>query len=142
VRELKARSALATTLVLVAASFLLVGVWSPPAYAACSFDKSNEHTVGSVFHGWSRTYCEISADYTFSVETNHGHGNKYAALYHADLSHLHCDSYATGSVNAFCSKSGINVNHLSFHDVAGSASCYDRMTDGHGFDCHNMEALP
>jgi hypothetical protein len=111
-----------------------------PAYAICSSDNTNSHTVGGVPHGWSRVFCQPSNDYTFTVWTNHGHGTKYVALVHAALEHTHCDNLATGSTNATCSRSGLNVHHASFHGTG--SSCYDRYNDGHGFDCHVMEALP
>jgi hypothetical protein len=128
--------------VLLVATTALTVVWASPAYAICSSDKTNSHTVGSVSHGWSRTFCQPSGDYNFNVWTNHGHGQKYVALWHSDTSHLHCDDLESGSVNASCTKSGINVHHMSYHDIAGGVSCTDRFNDGHGFDCHDMEALP
>lgn len=141
-RKLRTKSGTGTAMFILAASTVLVFVWAPPAFAACTFDKSNQHTIGSVFHGWSRTFCEQTGTYTFSVQTNHGHGQKYVALWHSDTSHLHCDDLETGSINAFCTFSGLNTSHYSFHDIAGT-SCTDRFTsDGHGFDCHPMESLP
>jgi hypothetical protein len=112
-----------------------------PASAICEFDKSNQHTVGSVFHGWTRTFCQPAGNWVYTVSTDHGHGAKYAALWHTGATHLHCDSLVSGSGNASCSDTVGNTHHYSSHDVADPA-CGDRFGDGHGFDCHAMEGLP
>lgn len=130
-----------TAIILLVATMFLAVVWAPPAFAVCSSDKSNQHTVGSVRHGWSRLFCQPGNTYTFTGFTNHGHGTKYAAIYHSDASHRHCEKLVTGSANAQCTAGGLSASHFSFHEIA-AGSCYDRMADGHGFDCHFMEALP
>lgn len=134
-----------STVAAVAVSTLLglgvVLVAVDSAHAACSPDKSNSHTQGSVPHGWSRVFCQPANNYNFSAWTNHGHGQKCVAIWHSGASHLHCDQLASGSQNASCQAYGINVHHYSWYDVAG-VSCVDRYADGHGFDCHQMEALP
>ncbi len=127
------------TLLVVSAG--LVGVWSSPAFAACSFDKSNSHAIGSVTHGWDRFFCQPANNYLFNAYTNHGHGTKYVALWHDGTTHLHCDSLVSGSGNAACSATVTSVSHYTFHDIANIA-CNDRFNDGHGFDCHSMESLP
>ncbi len=137
----QSRSVAGTAILLLSFSAILIMTWAPPAFAACTFDKSNEHTVGSVFHGWSRTFCEQSGTYTFSGETNHSHGSKYVAVVDNTGYIFRCDDLESGSVNAFCSKSGLTVNNMSYHDIAGGG-CFNRFGDGHGFDCHFMETLP
>jgi hypothetical protein len=122
---------------------IVVGVWtlvlvSQPAFAACEPSTSNAHTVGSVYHGNRQTYCLPAGTFNYTVWTNHGHGNKYVALWHTGSTHLHCDVLAGGSNNAQCSTSGINGHHHSYHDIAGLSSV-DRFPDGHGFDSHSME---
>lgn len=116
-------------------------VWSLPAYAVCSSDKTNNHTVGSVSHGWSRVFCQPANNYNFTAWTNHGHGTKFVEIAYNDTSHVHCSSIVSGSKNASCSKSGINSSHMSGHDIA-TPTCTDRFNDRHGIDCHFMEALP
>lgn len=131
-------AALAAVFLLATALFTALFVtWASPAHAVCSSDAANNHTTGSVPHGWSRVFCQPANTYNFTAWTNHGHGTKYVALIHSAFTHTHCDSLA----NASCSTSGLNINHGSWHEVA-SASCTDRFNDGHGFDCHEMEALP
>jgi len=118
-------------------------VSSPPAFAICSFDAENAHVVGSVNHGWSRLFCLPSGDYDYTVFTNHGHGMyKYVALWHSGAEHLHCSDLESGSVNASCSRTVSTTHHQSSHDIADVLSCTDRFNDGHGFDCHFMEAIP
>ncbi len=134
-------SRLSRLLIPMVVSAGLLVVSAPPAFAACSFDNSNVHTVGSVNHGWERFFCQPANDYTYNVFTNHGHGTKYVALWH-DGGNLHCDRLVSGSNNATCSDVVNNTSHHSFHDIAGT-SCTDRFnTDGHGFNCHDMEGLP
>jgi hypothetical protein len=94
-----------------------------------------------VFHGWDRYFCQPANNYDFNAFTNHGHGKKYVALWHSGTTHLHCDDYVNGAADAFCSDIVNNTSHYTWHDVA-DLSCTDRMSDGHGFDCHSMEALP
>lgn len=137
VRTNRARllSSLAVTTILTAG---LLVVAAPPAFAACETPTSNAHTVGSVNHGNSQTFCLPAGTFNYTVWTNHGHGQKYVALWHSGATHLHCDALTSGSQNASCTKGGINGSHFSHHDVAG-ISCVDRFSDGHGFDCHDME---
>ncbi len=134
------------SLVLVITAGLLVGILSSPALAACSSDKSNTHTVGSVFHGWDRFFCQPANNYKFNGYTNHGHGQKYVAIWNSPVTgNPDCDNLASGSVNAFCSAIVADVHHQSYNDIAavqGSGYCTDRFPDGHGFDCHFMEPLP
>lgn len=119
-----------------------MSVWSSPAFAACSLDKSNQHSIGSVSHGWDRFFCQPANDYKFNAFTNHGHGSKYVALWHNGTTHIHCSDIESGSVNAFCSSTLANSNHYTAHDIATIGVCLDRFnTDGHGFDCHDMESL-
>lgn len=113
-----------------------------PAYAVCTSDKSNNHSIGSVPHGWQRFSCQPANNYKFNAWTNHGHGQKYVAIWDSVGPTLHCDNLASGSTNAACSTTAPNTSHYSYHDVAGVISCVDRFNDGHGFDCHEMEALP
>lgn len=132
---------LARLLIVVLMGAPLVIVSSQPAFAACSFDTDNDHTVGSVFHGWDRLFCQPANDYRFTAFTNHGHGTKHAALWHVGATHLHCDSLASGSSYATCTDTVNNTNHETFHDRAG-VSCTDSFNDGHGFNCHFVESLP
>lgn len=127
-------------LVVIATAMWLTFV-SWPAYAACSPAGANNHSIGSVSHGWSRVFCQPANTYTYTVWTNHGHGQKYVSLWHSGTTHLHCDDIESGSVNANCSTSGLNTSHFSYHDIADPA-CNDRFNDGHGFACHEMEGLP
>jgi hypothetical protein len=121
---------------------VLILVPQTPAFAACSFSNSFIHTVGSVNHGWDRYFCQPANDYLFNVHTNHGHGTKSVSLWHADGSHSHSISVVSGANDAFCSDHVNSTSHMSFHDVASTSTCYDRFSDGHGFNCHNMEAIP
>jgi hypothetical protein len=121
----------------------LILVSATPAFAACTSDGSFVHTANSgVKHGWERFFCQPANDYLYNAFTNHGHGTKSVNLAHSDGSHIHCVSVVSGSNNAFCSDHVNNKNHYSFHDVASTSTCYDRFNDGHGFDCHIMEAIP
>ncbi len=116
-------------------------VQAPPAYAACQSDKSNEHTLGSAFHGWSRLFCQPENNFLFQAKTNHGHGTKYVGLWHDGTTHLHCDAIGTGSTNAYCTATVGTTNHYTHHDLADLNLCNDSFNDGHGFNCHNMESL-
>jgi hypothetical protein len=109
------------------------------ALAACSFDASTVHTAGGVTHGYQRLFCTPSYDYTFTVSTVHGHGNKYAALYSSSYN-LNCDDLESGSVTATCQRSGYTIHHLSYHEAP--LNCGSLYSDGHGISCHYMEELP
>jgi hypothetical protein len=116
-------------------------VTASPAMAACSLDNTNQHTLGDVFQGWSRLFCQPANNFIFQAKTNHGHGDKYVGLWHDGTSHLHCDSFVSGSGNATCQDTVSSTAHHTYHDVAGSSNCNDSMGDGHGFNCHTMESL-
>lgn len=62
----------------MARALLLTVVLSatPPAYAVCTSDKSDPHTVGSVPHGWSWVFCRAANEYTFTTWTDDGHRQK------------------------------------------------------------------
>lgn len=124
--------------VLLLGGYLALG--ATPAHAACSLDKTNQHTLGEVFHGWSRLFCQPENNFIYQAKTNHGHGTKYVGLWHDGTTHLHCDSLVSGSGNATCQDTVTSSAHHTYHDVA-SSSCTDDMGDGHGFNCHNMESL-
>jgi hypothetical protein len=132
---------LSRPLVLILFSSSILVASSSPAFAACSFDKDNDHVVSGITHGWDRFFCQPANNYNYDAFTNHGHGDKYAALWHSDASHIHCDDIGNGSVNAFCSATVPNTHHETFHD-APLGGCLNRYGDGHGIDCHDMEALP
>lgn len=131
----------ARLLVLAVFVLPLLVVWAPPAMAACTLDVVNKHTLTTgVFHGWERFFCQPPGNYRFNANTNHGHGNKYVALWHSDNSHMHCDVIGSGSVNAFCSDTVNNTNHDTFHEAP--LQCGSLYGDGHGISCHTMEAIP
>jgi hypothetical protein len=132
------RLAMVCAPVLLAGSFIMMSPGT--ALAACSFDASTVHTTGSVTHGYQRLFCVPSYDYTFTVSTSHGHGNKYAALYNSVNNNLNCDDLESGSVTATCQRSGYGIHHYSYHEAP--LSCGSFYSDGHGISCHYMEELP
>jgi hypothetical protein len=123
-----------------------LGVYhAPSARAACvpGDSATSAHTPSGtgVFHGWDRVLIQPQCiDYDFDAWTNHGHGDKYVALVHSTGTfHTHCDSLATGSQNASCSRTLSSKQHMSFHSTDGTDGLYG---DGHGISDHFMEALP
>lgn len=111
------------------------------AGASCQADVTNEHTVGGVFHGWHRFFCQPGATWSYTAETEHDHGNKYVSINNSNNGNLNCDDLESGSAFAICSKSGFTTtNHDSFHEAP--LNCGSLYSDGHGIDCHIMEAEP
>lgn len=137
-RGLKLRVTGFTATVVLAGAVGLVFVWAGPALAACSPDGSHVHTTGGIGHGINRLFCEPAFNYTFNAHTNHGHGQKYVAIWHQDGSHLHCDDLETGSVDAYCVTSGVNIDHDAYLDVAIAGGC-DKFSDAHYICAHFME---
>lgn len=137
-RGLKQRiTALAATVVLAGAAALVI-VWAGPALAVCSPNGSHVHSTGGINHGINRLFCEPAFNYSFNGHTKHGHGTKYVAIWHSDVSHVHCDDLETGSVDAYCVTSGVNIDHSTYHDIANAGGC-DKFGDGHYICAHFME---
>ncbi len=127
--------------IVVAAS--LVAFTAGPAFASCSADGSNEHTLGGVFHGWDRYFCTPGSTYSYNGYTNHPHGEKYVEILNSNNGNDNCDDLESGSLNAFCSAGNFTTtNHESYHEAPTDGSCTARYSDGHGIDCHIMGASP
>ena len=79
-RSRSAKSLKVSLLLALVATYVLA--LASPAVAVCQADKSNEHTLGEVFHGWSRLFCQPENNFLYQAKTNHGHGTKYLAFWH------------------------------------------------------------
>jgi hypothetical protein len=124
--------------VLVFATMVIPG----PAASACQIgvNRANNHTQGSVPHGWSRAW---SCDhYNYNGWTNHGHGTKYVALVASPTGNILCDAVATGSTNASCRRNSGSTHIGSFHDTGPATGGCDLFNDGHGICPHTMEPIP
>lgn len=125
-----------TTLGLLAAVVVLASL-APVAIA--SDDAENSHTVSGVFHGWTRRHHLEDGGYHFHGWTEHGHGAKYAGVYHYNSLHVHCDNSGSAD-HVHCDAHTDNNNHKSVHEAPLTGGC--SYSDGHGWCPHSMEPFP